>query len=61
MRSSCCTQSIDLRPRNNKKTQHPHTVRQCKHQLAARLAWILKACPVTLVDDVMIANMLLET
>jgi hypothetical protein len=34
---------------------------QCKHQLAARLSWILKACPVTPVDDAMIANMLLET
>ncbi len=33
---------------------------QCKHQLAARLAWILKSCPVTPVDDAMIANMLLE-
>ncbi|KIZ00744.1 hypothetical protein MNEG_7216 [Monoraphidium neglectum] len=33
---------------------------ECKHQLAARLAWILKACPVTPVDDGILANMLLE-
>jgi hypothetical protein len=32
---------------------------QCKHQLAARLAFILKSCPVTTVTDAVLAEHLL--
>ena len=32
----------------------------CKHQLAARLALILKRCPVTLVPDAALAEHLLQ-
>jgi hypothetical protein len=34
-------------------------VLQCKHQLAARLAFILKSCPVTPVTDAVLAEHLL--
>jgi hypothetical protein len=34
---------------------------QCKHQLAARLAYALKRCPVTVVPDSAIAQFLLDS
>lgn len=34
---------------------------QCKHQLAARLAYALKRCPVTVVLDTAIAQFLLDS
>jgi hypothetical protein len=34
---------------------------QCKHQLAARLAYVLKRCPVTVVPDSAIAQFLLDS
>jgi hypothetical protein len=33
---------------------------QCKHQLAARLAHLLKRCPVTVVADAALAQHLLQ-
>lgn len=33
---------------------------QCKHQLAARLARLLKRCPVTQVPDAALAELLLQ-
>jgi hypothetical protein len=34
---------------------------QCKHQLAARLAYALKRCPMTVVPDSAIAQFLLDS
>jgi hypothetical protein len=33
---------------------------QCKHQLAARLAFILKSCPIITVTDAALADHLLQ-